>query len=127
MSKYLNKKVVHDGIEFDSTKEGDYYLYLKQKQEVGEISCLRMQVPYEVIPAVWGERVKHLKTKDKVERVCRQRATYYYADFVYVETATGKEIVVDVKSEYTRKLSDYTLKKKMMLAFKGIELTEVVL
>lgn len=127
MSKYLNKKVVVDGMEFDSKKEADYYLYLKQRLETGEISCLRRQVPYELIPAVYGERVKHLKTKDKVERVCLQKATNYYADFVYVETATGKEVVVDVKSKYTRTLADYRLKKKMMLAFKGIELTEVVL
>jgi len=34
---------------------------------------------------------------------------------------------VDVKSKYTRTLSDYRLKKKMMLAFKGIVLNEVVL
>ena len=127
MSKYLNKKVVVDGVEFDSRKEYDYYLYLKQRQEVGEISCLRRQVPYELIPAVWGERVKHLKTKDKVERVCIQRPTTYVADFVYIETNTGKEVVVDVKSKYTRTLSDYRLKKKMMLAFKGIVLNEVVL
>lgn len=127
MSKYLNKKVVVDEMEFDSKKEADYYLYLKQRQANGEISCLRRQVPYELIPAVWGERVKHLKTKDKVERVCVQKPTNYYADFVYVETATGKEVVVDVKSKYTRTLADYRLKKKMMLAFRGIELAEVVL
>ena len=125
MSKYLNKKVVIDGMEFDSRKEGDYYLYLKQKEEVGEISLLRRQVPFEVIPAVWGERVRHLKTKDKVEKVCLQKATHYYADFVYVETATGKEVVIDVKSDYTRKLSDYRLKKKMMLAYNGINIVEV--
>ena len=125
MAKYLNKKVTIDGMEFDSRKEGDYYLYLKQREELGEISCLRRQVPFELIPAVWGERVKHLKTKDKVEKVCLQKPTHYLADFVYIETATGKEVVIDVKSKYTRTLSDYRLKKKMMLAFKGITIIEV--
>ena len=32
MSKYNNKKVVVDGMEFDSKKEANYYLYLKQKE-----------------------------------------------------------------------------------------------
>ena len=80
---------------------------------------MRMAGPY--IP-----RVKHLKTKDKVERYRIQQATHYYADFVYTNS-DGKEVVVDTKSEYTRTLADYRLKKKMMLAFKGIAITEVVL
>lgn len=126
MSKYKNRKVVIDGIEFDSRYEGDYWLELKRKEAAGEISNLRRQVPYEVIPAIWEERVVHLKTKDKVEKVCLQRATHYVADFVYVDK-DGKEVVVDTKGAYTRTLPDYRLKKKMMLAFNGIAIQEIVL
>lgn len=126
MSKYKNKPVCIDGIWFDSQYEGDYWVLLKRKEEAGEISNLRRQVPYELIPEIWGEKVKHLKTKDKVVRYQVQKATHYYADFVYTD-ADGNEVVVDTKSEYTRKLSDYNLKKKMMLAFKGIAIKEVVL
>lgn len=126
MSKYKNKKVVIDGIEFDSRYEGEYWVFLKQRESDGEITNLRRQVPFELIPAVWGEKVKHLKTKDKTVPVCLQKATHYYADFVYTDS-DGKEVVVDTKSEYTRKLADYRLKKKMMLAFKGIAITEIVL
>lgn len=126
MSKYRNKVCYYEGIKFDSEYERDYWIHLKQDEAAGRISDLRRQVPYELIPEVWGERVKHLKTKDKVERYRIQQATHYYADFVYTD-AGGKEIVVDTKSEYTRKLADYCLKKKMMLAFKGIAITEVVL
>ena len=125
MSKYKNKKVIIDGIEFDSQKEGKFYLFLKQKEKDGEIDNLRRQVPYEVIPAVLEDEVRHLKTKDKIVRKCVQRATHYLADFVYTDTATGDDVVIDVKSDYTRKLSDYRLKKKMMLAYNGIAIIEV--
>ena len=125
MSKYLNKKTEIDGIVFDSAKEARYYLYLKQREREGEISSLNMQVPFEIIPAVYGTKVKHLKTKDKEERYCIQRATHYVADFVYIITATGRQEVVDVKSEITRKNPEYRLKKKLRLAVKGIEILEV--
>lgn len=126
MSKYKNKPVFYDGVWFDSQYERDYWIHLKREEADGRITNLRRQVPYELIPEVWGERVKHLKTKDKVERYRIQQATHYYADFVYTD-ADGKEVVVDTKGEYTRTLADYRLKKKMMLAFKGIAITEVVL
>lgn len=125
MNKYRNTKTVVDGITFDSKKEASYYLFLKQKERDGEISNLRMQVPYEVIPEVWEDETKHLKTKDKVVRRCVQRATHYVADFVYTVNETGEEEVVDVKSFITRKNAEYRLKKKMMRAFKGISIIEV--
>lgn len=124
-NKYLNKKTEVDGVTFDSKKEASYWLYLRQLEKNGEISNLRRQVSFEVIPAVYGERVVRLKTKEKRESYCIQRAAFYVADFVYVETATGRQVVVDVKSPITRKNAEYRLKKKMMLAFNGIEVTEI--
>jgi len=124
-NKYLNKKTEVDGIVFDSKKEADYYLFLKQLEKNGEISNLRLQVPFEVIPAVYGEKTVHLKTKDKTVKYCIQKAAHYVADFVYIETTTGKKVVIDVKSAITRKNPEYRLKKKMMLAFNGIEIEEV--
>ena len=120
LSKYHNKPVWHDGIKFASGKEGDYYLYLKQLQENGVISNLQTQVPYEVIPPVYVEEVKHLKTKDKTVQRCIQRATYYFADFVYVTTATGEKEVVDVKGKTAPLTKEFRLKQKMMLARHGI-------
>lgn len=125
MNKYRNTKTIVDGITFDSKKEANYYLFLKQKEADGEISNLRMQVPYEVIPEVWEDEVKHLKTKDKIVRRCVQRATHYVADFVYTVCETGLDEVVDVKSFITRKNPEYRLKKKMMRAFNGISIIEV--
>ena len=120
MSKWHNKPVTYDGIKFDSTKEGNYYLYLKQLQETGIISNLQMQVPYEVIPPVYVEEVKHLKTKDKTVKRCIQKAAHYRADFVYVVTATGEKEVVDVKGKTAPLTEGFKLKQKLMLYRHGI-------
>lgn len=120
MGKFKNKPVTYDGIKFASTQEGNYYLYLKQLQENGEISNLRLQVPYEIIPAVWGERTVQLKTKTKTVKYSIQRPTKYLADFVYVDTKTGKEHVVDVKGKTAPLTEGFRLKWKLMQAVHGI-------
>lgn len=116
MSKYGNKEVIYDGIKFKSTVEGKYYLYLKQLQENGEISNLRLQVPYEIIPAIYGEKIVQLKTKIKTVQYCIQKATHYLADFVYVENKTGKEHIVDVKGKTAPLTEGFKLKKKLMMS-----------
>ena len=123
MSKYGNKKVTIGGITFDSKKEAYHYLALKERAKRGEISDLRLQVPFEIVPAVYEDRVVKLKTKEKIERKKVQPAVHYIADFVYLED--GREVVVDVKSAATKKKDAYILKKKMMRAFLGITITEV--
>ena len=119
--KYHNQKVTFDGFEFDSKKEMYRYIRLKSMQEEGLISDLRMQVPYEIIPAVYEEEKVQLKTKVKTVTKCVQRAAYYLADFVYKDK-DGNEIVLDTKGFRTK---EYLLKKKMMRAFLGITITEV--
>lgn len=119
-SKYGAKKVIFDGITFDSKKEGLYYLKLKDMERCGEISGLRLQVPFELLPAIYRDEIIHLKTKDKVRKKCVQRAVHYIADFVY--TKDGKEYIIDTKGV---RLPDYLLKKKMMLALLGLEIIEV--
>jgi len=101
--KYHNKKTTIDGHTFDSKKEGDRYLELKQFQADGIISGLRLQVPFELIP------------KQQGERACK-----YIADFVYMEC--GSLIVEDVKGVRT---PVYKLKKKLMLERHGIKIREV--
>ncbi len=121
MNKYHNKRTVVDGRCFDSKKEALRYLVLKDKLGRGEIENLRLQVPYELLPALYEERVVHLKTKDKVVRKCVQRPVTYVADFVYRDRKTDNEIIEDVKG---RKVKEYILKKKMMLAILGLTVTE---
>ena len=130
MSKYHNKICYADGYKFDSHKERDYYYFLKEQKRIGKISNLRMQVKYEVIPGVYEEReeIKHLKRGDKTvkKKYTVQRPTYYFADFVYVDNASGLEEVVDVKSVATVNKEAYKLKKKMLRALQGIEIIEVI-
>ena len=100
-----------DGIGFDSNKEGARYEELKLLQRAGEISDLRLQVPFELVP--------NQKRNGKVI----ERAVKYIADFVYTDK-DGETVVEDVKSPAT-KTAVYTLKRKLMLWEFGIEIKEV--
>lgn len=118
--KYHNKKVEYEGIVFDSLKEKRRYCQLQIMEKSGIISDLRLQVPFELIPAVYEDEVIQMKTKSKVKKRCVQRATTYVADFVYKRD--GKTIVEDTKGFRTK---EYELKKKMMRAFLGIIINEI--
>ena len=122
-SKYGNKTAYVDEIMFDSRKEARYYLYLKDLEKKGKIQDLRLQVPFEIVPTIYENKIVHLKTKDKIVQRVAQSAVHYVADFVYTED--GDMVVVDAKSEATRKNAVYVLKKKMMRAFLGITIVEV--
>ena len=120
-AKYGSKKVAYNGIDFDSKKEMYCYIRLKSMQDEGEISDLRLQVPFEIIPAVYETQEVQLKTKVKVVTKCIQRAAYYVADFVYTDK-DGNQVVIDAKGF---RPYEYELKKKMMRAFLGITIKEV--
>lgn len=123
-SKWHNTPCEYNGIKFDSHKERDRYIFLKSLEDKGVISDLKCQVRYTVIPTVYGEREVQLKTKTKIEKYTVQKASYYYADFTY--NYNGETIVEDVKGDPNTTLTDtYQLKKKMMLAFNGIEVIEI--
>ncbi|MBP5423758.1 MAG: DUF1064 domain-containing protein [Paludibacteraceae bacterium] len=109
--KYRNKKVMIDGVVFDSIKEGNRYTELKLLERAGYISDLKRQVKYILIPS----------QKDEKGRVI-EREVSYKADFVYRDNETGKTVVEDVKGFRTK---EYILKRKMMLYFKGIRIMEV--
>ena len=120
-AKYGSKKVTYNGIDFDSKKEMYCYIRLKSMQDEGEIFDLRLQVPFEIIPAVYETQEVQLKTKVKVVTKCIQRAAYYVADFVYTDK-DGNQVVIDAKGF---RPYEYELKKKMMRAFLGITIKEV--
>ena len=112
-SKYHNQKIEYydptrkELIKFDSIKERDYYLVLKDRERRGEISQLSRQYPIEIQPSFEtpsGEKI---------------RAIVYYADFVYYEG--GKLHIIDVKGYKTEV---YKLKKKL-LAYQGFYIEEV--
>ena len=100
-SKYNNKKVTHFGHTFDSIKEGQRYLVLRQDEINGEISNLELQPKFTF-------------------ELCGEKICTYKADFKYT-TLQGDEIIEDVKGFKT---AVYRLKKKLMKAFHGIEVLE---
>lgn len=111
-NKYHARKVTVLGHEFDSKKEADRFLTLCGKLNRGEISDLRGQVEYELIPP------------QKKENGKTERSVKYIADFVYNQD--GKTIVEDVKGY--RKGAAYAIfviKRKLMLAKYGIEVKEI--
>lgn len=94
-NKYHNKKVEYDGIKFDSEKEKNRYIGLKQLERLGVIQNLQRQVKYLLQPS--------FKLNGKTIR-----SITYIADFVYIQD--NKEIIEDVKGMKTK---EYLLKKKL--------------
>lgn len=100
-NKYRNKKTIIDGIKFDSMKEASRYSELKIRQKMGAISDLKLQPKFEICPSVkWNGKTL--------------RKRFYIADFKYT-LSNGLVIVEDVKSEISKKISTYTLKKQLFL------------
>ena len=108
MNKYKSRKVTVDGLVFDSRKEYIRWCELVLLQKAGQITELKRQVKYELIPS------------QKVGGKVAERACTYVADFVY--TDNGKTIVEDTKGYKTK---DYIIKRKLMLYVHGIRISEV--
>ena len=94
--KYGNKRCALGDMEFDSKKDMQRYLVLKDSQERGIISDLERQPQFELIPKITETFVKHLKTKDKVCERTVQLAISYKGDFRYKKD--GIVVVEDVKA-----------------------------
>ena len=110
-TKYKNRKVFIDGIKFDSAKEARRYRELKLLEDAGEITDLRRQVRYELIPA---QRIDGKLVERKVD---------YVADFVYQKD--GKTVVEDVKGYRDGgAYRVFVIKRKLMLSVWGIRIDE---
>lgn len=107
--KYGNQKVTDAGITFDSKAEHKRWQYLVLLQRAKEIRELRLQVPFELIPAQVSPSGK------------KERPTVYLADFTYLDKS-GALVVEDVKGAVT---PEFRLKRKLMLHVHGIEVKEV--
>lgn len=115
-SKYGAKKVVRDGMTFDSQIEYKRYCELLLLERAGAIHDLKRQVEYELIPAQFEQ------SNGKKRGKCLERAVKYVADFVYRDVDTNKTIVEDTKGFKTK---DYIIKRKLMLWVHGIRINEV--
>jgi len=111
MSKYRNIRVGSNA----SKKEGWRAYELRTLANIKEISNLKEQVPFLLIPAQYG--------MVDGKRKCLERSTKYIADFTYNDSE-GNFIVEDTKSEATRKIPSYVMKRKLMLQVHGIKIKE---
>lgn len=119
MNKYHNRKIHRNGEKFDSQREYKRYCDLLLLQRAGEISDLRRQVKFVLIPPqrepdTIGSR-GGVKRGKIIERECS-----YVADFVYTEN--GETVVEDAKGLRTK---DYIIKRKLMLYVHNIRIREV--
>ncbi len=113
-NKYHAQKIYVDGQKFDSKSEYRRWQELKLLELAGEISGLRRQVEYVLIPE--QREPEDGKKKGKlIERKCS-----YVADFVYERN--GETIVEDAKGVKTK---EYIIKRKLMLERYGIRTSEV--
>lgn len=113
-NKFNARKTVVDGITFASKKESNRYRELKMLERAGEICCLRLQVPFELIPAQYeetGEVYTKGANKGKPKRgKCIEKAVTYIADFVYYNSDATVRTVEDVKGMRT---PVYIIKRKL--------------
>ena len=110
--KYKNKKVASGGAIFDSKKEARRYTELQLLERSGAIRELQTQYAFTLADSVKFSNESR-----------RKPAVRYIADFVYIQD--GQMIVEDVKSEITKKLAVYRLKKHLMMSVHGIEIREI--
>ncbi|WP_366246692.1 DUF1064 domain-containing protein [Dysgonomonas sp. 37-18] len=95
--------------KYDSEKEKHRADLLKLLEKQGEISNLKEQVKFELIPS------------QKIDGKLIERACSYIADFTYCDVH-GNFIVEDTKGFKTK---DYIIKRKLMLSVHGIKIKEV--
>ncbi len=117
--KYRNTKTVVDGMEFDSRKEAKRYQELKLLEQCGEISDLRCQEKFILIPTQREPDIIGVRGGIKKGKVIEKECAYI-ADFVYIQD--GKKVVEDTKGFRTK---DYIIKRKLMLYFYGITIREI--
>lgn len=103
-AKYNNRYCIVDGKTFQSQKEAKYYGQCKIMVKAGIITGFEMQKKYSL--CVNGHRI-----------------TSYRADFV-LHYPDGRQEVIDVKSDVTRQIPLYQIKKALMLAVHGITIIE---
>lgn len=125
-AKYGNRKVVVDGITFDSKKEAQRYTELKLLEKAGKITSLCRQIEFELIPAQ-REITDQIYTKGpnkgkfKPGKVIEHKCSYV-ADFVYWDLEKNCMVVEDTKGVRT---TEYIIKRKLMLYMRGIRIKEV--
>ncbi|NOS67961.1 MAG: DUF1064 domain-containing protein [Candidatus Peribacteraceae bacterium] len=100
-TRFGNKRVEFAGQKFDSKREADRFIALRELQKEGKISQLELQPVFEIVIAGVP--------------VCKYRGDFRYC-------RAGAWVVEDVKGIKTE---IYRLKKKLMHAVLGIQIQEI--
>jgi hypothetical protein len=108
-NKYGAKKVVVDGLSFDSKKEAGRWRELVLMQAAGQITDLRRQEAFDLLADSRGFQPITVGT--------------YVSDFSYQRD--GRKVVEDAKSPATRRIALYRLKAKIFEANYGFPILEV--
>lgn len=110
-NKYGNRKVVLNGIKFDSQKEAKRWEKLCGWEQAGLIRGLVLQPTFILAPSV------------RIAGEARKRpAVRYRADFSYEEPNTGLRVVEDVKSAPTAKSKEFRRIQHLMKSVHGIDI-----
>jgi hypothetical protein len=102
-TKYHNKKCEYDGHKFDSQKERDYYIDLKNRQSAGEILNFTCQ-----------PELKYLVTYSVPGGKSFEKGYKYIADF-QVNYPDGHSEVVDCKGLWKGSLTPEFKRKRMII------------
>lgn len=97
-NKYHNKKVIYNGIKFDSKKEMQRYKDLELLESTDYICNLELQKKFLLQEGYTNAKGKKI------------RPIYYIADFYYYDYIDNKWVVEDTKGVRTEV---YKLKKKL--------------
>lgn len=107
-SKYGNKPTQIGAEKYRSQREAKRHRELIALERAGQVAQLRREVPFELAPAV---RIDGRK----------RPALRYVADFVYLDTATGAQVIEDAKGVRTE---GYRIKRHLMAALLGLAIKE---
>ena len=111
-SKYRNVPTTVAGIRFDSAKEANRYLYLKNLEDIGGIKLLQLQTRWEI----------YIDGRDG----SRRHIANWLSDFDYwtvpTEGRPTEHVVEDTKGFRTK---EYLLKKKLIESIHGIRIQEL--
>ena len=98
-NKYNARKTTVCGRTFDSKREAEWYMMLREKQRLGKIKHIECQPTYTLLEGFRDNQGK------------QQKPITYTPDFL-VEYDDGRREVIEVKGVKTR---DYLLRKKLFL------------
>ena len=98
-NKYHARKTTVYGRTFDSKREAEWYMMLREKQRLGKIKHIECQPTYTLLEGFRDNQGK------------QQKPITYTPDFM-VEYDDGRREVIEVKGVRTR---DYLLRKKLFL------------